>query len=121
MPAINNAFDLALNQASFIGNKQNCIVRFEDKSNYLDNLHVTTYNADSQFAYGRSDNWYYAGGLSFQTLYTVHVNINNVAVHNNIGISFEKRCGNYSLSFLWCDWNFYNYNISKTKEAASVS
>ena len=90
-----NAFDLVLNRTSFIGNKPNCVVRFDDKSNPLNKLHVTTYIADSLFAYGRSDIWYYGGGLSlifFQTLYTVHVNIINIALYNNSGI-----CGNFLL------------------------
>ena len=52
MPAI-NAFNLVLNQTSFLGNKPNCIVRFDDKSNPLNKLHATTYIADSQFAYGK--------------------------------------------------------------------
>ena len=83
-----NAFDLILNRTSFIGNKPNCVVRFDDESSPLDKSHVTTYIADSQFAYGRSDFWYYGGGLSlifFQTSYTVHVNITNVALYNNVG------------------------------------
>ena len=83
-----NAFDLILYRTSFVGNKPNCVVIFEDKNNPLDKLHVTTYIADSQFAYGRSDSWYIGGGLSFtffQTLYTVHVNIINVTLYNNVG------------------------------------
>ena len=83
-----NAFNLILHQTSFVGNKPNCIVGFDNESNPLDKLHAITYIADSQFAHGRSDNWYYGGGLSLillHTSYRVHVNITNVALYNNVG------------------------------------
>ena len=62
-------------------------------------LHVSLYIADSEFAYGNSDIMHYGGGLGLsfsQTSYTVYVNIINVTLYNNTGISF----GNFIMTIL---------------------
>jgi len=82
-----NAFGLILNQTSFVGNEPNCVITFQDEGSLSKLSHVSTDIADSEFANGRSKGFLQAVGLSlifFQT-YTVHVNIVNATLCNNIG------------------------------------
>ena len=92
-----NAFDFKLNRTSFIGNIPNCVLMFENESNISDKLHVFTYIANSEFAYGISYGVNNGGGLSLiflQTSYTVYVNITNLALYDNTGIFW----GNFHMS-----------------------
>ena len=117
-----SGFDLTLNRTSFVFNKPNCVVMFVDGTNPPVKLHVSSYIADTEFTFGRSNSMMYAGGLDLafmQTSYTVYVNISNVALYNNTGrywgsflmtieewsckytvVRAEKiRCSNYRYSF----------------------
>lgn len=88
-----NVFDLILQRTSFSGNTPNCAIVFRDESNSPDKLLVSSYIADSEFGFGvaglKSSS--YGGGLSLiflQTSYTVHMNVSNVTLYNNIGIAW---------------------------------
>ena len=119
---VRNSFDLTLNRTSFVFNKPNCVIMFKDGTNFPVKLHVSSYIADSNFTFGRSNSRVYGGGLSLiftQASYTVYVNITNAALYNNIGrywgsfcmtidewsckytvVRAEKiRCSNYRYSF----------------------
>jgi len=92
-----NSFDFKLNRSSFVGNTQNCVIMFRDDSNPPVKLHVSSYIANSEFSYGRTENprlgVHYAGGLSLifkQTSYTDYVNIVNVALYKNVGILWSN-------------------------------
>ena len=91
-----NTHNLILNNTSFVGNIQNCVIWFfPDRT--PSNLHVSLYIADSEFAYGKSNFTFYGGGLNLlflQTSYTVYVNIVNVTLYNNTGTSL----GNFIMS-----------------------
>ena len=102
---VGNVFDLTLNRTSFVGNKPNCVIMFVDGTNFPVKLHVSSYIADSEFTFGRSNSMIYAGGLTLiflQTSYTVHVNISNVALYNNTGRdwgSFLMRINEWSCKY----------------------
>ena len=86
-----NGFDLTLNRTSFVFNKPNCAIMFVDRTNFAVKLHVSSYIADSNFTFGRS-NSIFSGGLTLtftQTSYAVYANISNVALYNNTG----RHCG----------------------------
>lgn len=85
-----DAFVLILNQTSFVGNEPNCVVIYDEDS-LAKMLHASSYIANSEFANGRSEGYLYAGGLSliFLQTYTVHVNIVNVRLHNNIASYYQ--------------------------------
>ena len=86
-----NAFGLILNQTSFVGNEPNCVVHFKDEDSLPKMSHVSSYIANSEFVYGRSKGYVNAGGLSliFLQTYTVHVNIVDVRLHNNIASYYQ--------------------------------
>ena len=104
-----NSFDFKLNWTSFVGNTQNCVIVFRDESNPSVKMHVSSYIANSEFAYGRTENlrlgMHFAGGLSLifkQTSYTVYMNIVNVALYKNIGIlwgNFLMTVGEWSCRY----------------------
>ena len=85
-----DAFVLILNQTSFVGNEPNYVVIYDEDS-LAKMLHASSYIANSEFANGRSEGYLYAGGLSliFLQTYTVHVNIVNVRLHNNIASYYQ--------------------------------
>ena len=102
---VGNVFDLTLNRTSSVGNKPNCVIMFVDGTNFPVKLHVSSYIADSNFTFGRSNRAVYGGGLTLiflQTSYTVHVNISNVALYNNTGRywgSFRMRINEWSCKY----------------------
>ena len=101
-----NSFDFKLNRSSFVGNTQNCVIMFRDDRNPPVKLHASSYIANSEFAYGRTESLrlgvHYAGGLSLifkQTSYTVYVNIVNAALYKNAGVfwgNFLMTVGEWS-------------------------
>ena len=111
-----NTFDLILSRTSFVGNIPNCVITFTNDE-ILTKLHAFTYIVDSEFAYGESDNMYYGGGLSlsfYQTLYTVYVNVVNVALYNNTGIMF----GNFVMTIN--EWS-YKYTMVRAERVRCIN
>ena len=102
---VGNGFGLTLNQTLFVFNKPNCVVTFVDETKPPVKQAVSSYIADSEFTFGRSNSMIYAGGLSLiftQTSYTVYVNISNVALYNNTGRywgSFRMRIDTWSCKY----------------------
>ena len=104
-----NSFDFKLNRTSFVGNTQNCVIVFRDESNPPVKLLVSSYIANSEFAYGRTESLrlgvHFAGGLSLifkQRSYTVYMNIVNVALYKNTGIlwgNFLMTVGEWSCRY----------------------
>ena len=90
-----NGYDLILNRTSLTGNRPNCAFIFMNESNSPVKLHTFIYIANSDFTDGISGSSFYGGGLSLsflQASHTVYMSINEVALYNNIGISY----GNFS-------------------------
>jgi len=86
-----NGYDLILNRTSFTGNRPNSAFIFMNESNSPVKLHTFIYIANSDFTYGISGSSFYGGGLSLsflQASHTVYVSIVEVALYNNIGISY---------------------------------
>ena len=111
-----NTFDLILNRTSFVGNIPNCAIYFTGDETPAE-LHCFTYIVDSEFAYGKSDDEYYGGGLSltfYQTQYRVHVKIVNVALYNNTG----KVFGNFVLTIT--EWS-YKYTIVRAEKVRCIN
>ena len=112
-----NGFDLTLNKTSFVGNTPNCFIIFADERNPSDKLHVSGYIVDSVFAYGRAKGTGSGGGLSLiftQTAYSVHVNISNVVLYNNVGTPF----GNFVM--LISEWSC-KYTVVQAENIKSSS
>ena len=83
-----NGFDLTLNQASFVGNRPNCVFVFKDKSNFSVKR-VSSHINDSEIMFGISHSKHYGGGLSLifaQTSYTVYIKFINIGFYDNVGI-----------------------------------
>ena len=109
-----SGFNLTLNRTSFVGNRPNCVFMFVEKNN-SSVKHASNYIVDSQFAFGRSNDFYHGGGLSlifFQTSYTVYVNITDVALHSNNG----GYGGNFLA--LFDEWS-YKYTIVRAEKIRS--